>query len=242
MVTGGARGIGRAIADHLSDIGYRVAIIDRLEVQAQAAATEIGGGAQAYGLDIRDGEAVARAISDILETMGTPWLLVNNAGWDQPKPFLETTPGDWNEIIAVNLLGPLNLHHLLLPHMAAAGGGRVVNIASESARVGQANVAVYSACKGGVIALTRSLAREFADRKVLLNVISPGLTMTPMIEDVMGAGPEATAWAEGIAATIPLGRPGQPEDYPAAVAFLAGDGAGFITGQTLSISGGRTMT
>lgn len=241
IVTGGARGIGRAIVAHLVGLGYRVAILDlRLELACETAA-ELGPQARAYGCDIADNDQVQRTIGEIMRDLGSPWLLVNNAGWDNPKPFLTTTAEERRTLIGINLEGVLNMNHAVAPLMFANGGGRIVNIASDSGRLGLANVAVYSACKGAVMALTRSLAREFAPHKVLVNALSPGVTRTPMLAEVMGESAEATAWAEAIEKDIPLGRMALPEDMAPLVGFLASDGAAFITGQTISVSGGRYM-
>jgi 2-hydroxycyclohexanecarboxyl-CoA dehydrogenase len=166
---------------------------------------------------------------------------VNNAGWDKPAPFLSTDADLWNKIIAINLSGPLNLHKAVCPGMVERGGGRVVNIASDAARVGTSNEAVYSACKGGIIAFTKSVARELARNNVLLNAVCPGPTNTPMMEQVLGTGDQAVKWKDAMVRGIPLKRMGEPEDYAGIVAFLASEDAAFITGQTISVSGGMNM-
>lgn len=167
--------------------------------------------------------------------------LVNNAGWDQPAPFLSTDSTLWNKIIAINLMGPLNMHKAVCPSMTQRGGGRVVNIASDAARVGTATEAVYSACKGGIIAFTKSVARELARNNVLLNAVCPGPTNTPMMQQVLGTGEQAVKWKDAMVRGIPLKRMGEPEDYAGIVAFLASSDAGYITGQTISVSGGLNM-
>jgi 2-hydroxycyclohexanecarboxyl-CoA dehydrogenase len=168
-------------------------------------------------------------------------LLVNNAGWDKPMPFLKTDVALWDKIIRINLYGPMNTHHAVLPLMLVNGGGRIVNIASDAARVGTSNEAVYSACKAGVISFTKSVARELASKNILLNAVCPGPTNTPMMEAVLGEGENAVKWKDAMLRGIPLRRMGEPEDYAGLVAFLASSDANFITGQTFSVSGGMNM-
>ena len=222
IVTGGAAGIGAAIVERLRDEGTRVEIFD---LKASPS------------VDITSYDAVKSAV----ERVGPLDILVNNAGWDMFKPFLQTDPAFWQKIISINLVGAMNLLHCVLPGMAAQGRGRVVNIASDAGRVGSSGEAPYSACKGGIIAMTKTLAREMASKNIQLNVVCPGLTETNMLEQFMlGAGnPEKLR--EAYRRAIPLGRLGKPDDLPGAVAFFASDDADFITGQVLSVSGGLTM-
>lgn len=244
IVTGGASGIGQAITLRLAAEGAKVAIFDRNVDGAQAVAATIvaqGGSAVAYQVDVTDPAAVEQATALAVSEMGSVWYLVNAAGWDSPKPFLDSSPESWRKIVDINLYGPLNTHHSVCRRMRDNGGGRVVNISSDAARVGAGNVAVYSACKGGLIALTKSLAREFAKHNILLNTVCPGPTQTPLMEAIVGAGPEGARFWDSMKRGIPLRRVGTPEDFPGLVVFLIGDDAGYITGQTISVSGGLTM-
>jgi 2-hydroxycyclohexanecarboxyl-CoA dehydrogenase len=168
-------------------------------------------------------------------------ILVNNAGWDMFKPFLKTDPAFWQKIISINLVGAMNLLHNVLPGMVERGRGKVVTIASDAGRVGSSGEAPYSACKGGLIALTKTLAREMASKGVCLNVVCPGLTETNMLEEFMKGAGNPEKLREAYRRAIPLGRLGKPDDLPGAVAFFASDDADFITGQVLSVSGGLTM-
>jgi 2-hydroxycyclohexanecarboxyl-CoA dehydrogenase len=192
-------------------------------------------------VDVGDYAVVQSAVAQVEEDLGPIWLLVNNAGWDKPMPFLKTDQALWDKIIRINLYGPLNTHHAVLPRMVANGGGRIVNIASDAARVGTSDEAVYSACKGGMISFTKSIARELARKNVLLNTVCPGPTNTPMMASVLGEGENAVKWKDAMVRGIPLKRMGEPEDYAGIVAFLASDDASFITGQAFSVSGGMNM-
>jgi 2-hydroxycyclohexanecarboxyl-CoA dehydrogenase len=242
IVTGGGQGIGRAIVLRLAEEGCNVAIFDlKPDVAATAAEAAKGARVRVYGVDVGDRAAVDAAVARVGEELGPVWLLVNNAGWDKPMPFLSTSSDLWDKIIRINLYGPLNLHHAVCPGMVARGGGRVVNIASDAARVGTSDEAVYSACKGGLIAFTKSVARELARKNVLLNVVCPGPTNTPMMQEVLGTGEQAIKWKDAMVRGIPLKRMGEPGDYAGMVAFLASDDCNFVTGQTISVSGGMNM-
>jgi 2-hydroxycyclohexanecarboxyl-CoA dehydrogenase len=222
IVTGGASGIGAAIVQRFVDEGARVEIFD---VKSTAP------------VDITDYEAVRRAV----ERVGPVDILVNNAGWDMFKPFLQTDPAFWQRIISLNLVGAMNVLHCVLPGMAERGRGRVVSIASDAGRVGSSGEAPYSACKGGIIALTKTLARELAGKGVRLNAVCPGITETAMLEGFMQGAGNPDKLREAYRRAIPIGRLGKPEDIAGAVVFLASDDAEFITGQVLSVSGGLTM-
>ena len=242
IVTGGGQGIGRALSLRLAAEGCKVAIFD-LKPEGGHDTAALAGDAvvRTYGVDVGDYAAVQAAVVAVEADLGPTWLLVNNAGWDKPMPFLKTDQALWDKIIRINLHGPLNTHHAVAPLMAARGGGRIVNIASDAARVGTSDEAVYSACKGGLISFTKSLARELARKNVLLNVVCPGPTNTPMMAAVLGEGEQAVKWKDAMVRGIPLKRMGEPEDYAGIVAFLGSDDAGFITGQTISVSGGMNM-
>jgi 2-hydroxycyclohexanecarboxyl-CoA dehydrogenase len=222
IVTGGAAGIGAAIVARFKAEGTRVIVFD------------LSGDPK---VDITDYDAVKRAVA----AAGPVDILVNNAGWDMFKPFLKTDPAFWQKIISINLTGALNLLHNVLPGMVERGGGKVVNIASDAGRVGSSGEAVYSACKGGIIAITKTLARELASKGVRLNTVCPGLTETGMLESFMQGAGNPDKLREAYRRAIPIGRLGKPEDIAGAVLFLASDDAGFVTGQTLSVSGGLTM-
>lgn len=242
IVTGGGQGIGRAIVLRLAEEGCKVALFDLKPEAAHATAKAAGNGAvRVYEVDVGDRATVDAAVAKAGDELGPVWLLVNNAGWDKPMPFLKTDRELWDKIIRINLYGPLNMHHAVCPGMVDRGGGRVVNIASDAARVGTSDEAVYSACKGGLIAFTKSVARELARKGVLLNAICPGPTNTPMMQEVLGSGENAVKWKDAMVRGIPLKRMGEPEDYPGLVAFLASDDGAFITGQTISVSGGMNM-
>jgi len=222
IVTGGAAGIGAAIVERFKAEGTKVVVFD------------LNGDPK---IDVTDYERVKKAVADA----GPVDILVNNAGWDMFKPFLKTDPAFWQKIVSINLMGALNLLHNVLPGMVERGGGKVVNIASDAGRVGSSGEAVYSACKGGIIALTKTLARELASKGVRLNTVCPGLTETNMLAEFMKGAGNPDKLAEAYRRAIPIGRLGKPDDIPGAVLFLASDDANFITGQTISVSGGLTM-
>jgi 2-hydroxycyclohexanecarboxyl-CoA dehydrogenase len=222
IVTGGAAGIGAAVARRFEAEGARVVVFDLNGNPA---------------VDITDYEAVKRAVA----TAGPVDILVNNAGWDLFRPFLETDPAFWQKIISLNLVGHLNVLHCVLPGMAQRGRGKVVTIASDAGRVGSSGEAPYSACKGGLIALTKTLAREHARDNIQLNCVCPGLTETGMLEQFMQGAGNPEKLREAFRRAVPMGRLGKPEDLPGAVLFFASEDADFITGQVLSVSGGLTM-
>jgi len=222
IVTGGAAGIGAAIVQRFKAEGARVIVFDLKSDPS---------------VDITNYEAVQKAVA----AAGPIDILVNNAGWDMFRPFLKTDPAFWQKILAINLVGPMNVLHCVLPGMVERGGGKVVTIASDAGRVGSSGEAPYSACKGGVIALTKTLARELATKGIRLNVVCPGLTETGMLESFMQGAGNPEKLREAYRRAVPVGRLGKPEDIAGAVLFLASDDAEFITGQTISVSGGLTM-
>ncbi len=194
-----------------------------------------------YAVDITDHEAIQANIADFNGKAGGIDILVNNAGWDRFALFLDTDPAFWDQVIAVNLRGPINMHHAVLPHMVAQGSGRVVNIASDAGRVGSSGESVYSACKGGIIAFTKTMAREMARHGILVNCVSPGPADTALFHGFIGEGEAGQKVHAALEKSIPLRRIAQPEDLPGIVAFLASDEASYITGQVISVSGGLTM-
>jgi 2-hydroxycyclohexanecarboxyl-CoA dehydrogenase len=222
IVTGGAAGIGAAVVRRFQKEGTRVVVLDLKGDPA---------------VDITDYAAVKKAV----DAAGPVDILVNNAGWDMFKPFLKTDPAFWHKIISINLIGAMNLLHCVLPGMVERGRGKVVNVASDAGRVGSSGEAPYSACKGGIVALTKTLAREMASKNIQLNVVCPGLTETNMLEQFMQGAGNPEKLREAYRRAIPMGRLGKPDDLPGAILFFASDDADFITGQVLSVSGGLTM-
>ena len=244
VVTGGAGGIGGALCRRMNEEGAKVAILDLNEGAARALAEELGSSgvaAKAYGVDITDYAQVDSAVADIEAALGPIDVLVNNAGWDHAARFVDTDPQLWQKLIAINLVGPLNLQHTVVKRMLARGSGRVVNIASDAGRVGSSGEAVYSACKGGIIAFSKTLAREVARKQITVNVVCPGPTETALFRDFAGEGEAGDKLRGALQKAIPFGRLGRPEDLVGAICFLASDDAAFITGQVLSVSGGLTM-
>jgi 2-hydroxycyclohexanecarboxyl-CoA dehydrogenase len=244
IVTGGGGAIGRAICRRLAEEGCRVGVFDKNEASASETAALLqrsGAKAAAFAVDISDHAAVESAVERSEAALGPTDILVNNAGWDRVGYFLDTDPALWRDIIAVNLWGPLHMHHAVLKRMAARGRGRVVNIASDAGRVGSSGEGVYSACKGGIIAFSKTLARELAEKHITINVVCPGPTETPLLDSFVQESPSGQKIYEALKRAIPFRRLGQPEDIPGIVAFLASDDAGFITGQVISVSGGLTM-
>lgn len=243
IVTGGGGGIGRAICLRLAQEGAVVGVLDKNIAAATAVVRDIaaaGGTASLQAADITDYAAVTAAVAAFEAASGPAAILVNNAGWDKFAYFLDSEPPLWDELIAINLKGPIHLHHAVLKGMQARRAGRVINIASDAGRVGSSMEAVYSACKGGLISFTKTMAREMARSGVTLNVVCPGPTDTPLLASFL-EGAQGQRIYEGLKRSIPLGRLGQPDDIPGIVAFLASDDAAFITGQVISVSGGLTM-
>jgi 2-hydroxycyclohexanecarboxyl-CoA dehydrogenase len=245
IVTGAASGIGRAIAQRLGEEGAVVGVFDINPVGASETASIIAGAkgvAHPLTCDITDYGAVTEAVRRFSEVAGGGIdILVNNAGWDTPTKFVDNTPEFWKKVIDLNLYGPLHVSHAVAKGMHDRGSGRIIFIASDAGRVGSSGEVVYSACKGGTIAFAKALARELARKSVLVNVVCPGPTNTPALGAFMGSGDSGRKLMESLARSVPLGRIGEPSDVQGIVAFLASDDASFITGQTISVSGGLTM-
>jgi 2-hydroxycyclohexanecarboxyl-CoA dehydrogenase len=239
IVTGGGQGIGRGIATKLAAEGATVAVADINESTAKETAAALGGGAIGIPTDVTSRESVAALVRQVHEAFGLIDVLVNNAGWDKVGPFTDSDPADWDKIMHINLYGVLHTCHAVLPIMAAQGHGKVVNIASDAGRVGSSGEAVYSAAKGGIIAFTKTIAREMARQQINCNVVCPGPSDTPLFASIGGDNPKLR---EALIRSIPFRRLGQPEDLANVVAFLASDEASYVTGQTISVSGGLTMS
>ena len=244
VVTGGGGGIGGATCRRFAREGARVAVLDLNPGAAEAVAARIeaeGGRALALRCDITERASVDAAVAAVLERFGAIDVLVNNAGWDVFRPFTKTEPAQWEKLIAINLTGALHMHHAVLPGMAVRKAGRIVNIASDAARVGSSGEAVYAACKGGLVAFTKTIAREHARHGITANVVCPGPTDTALFADYKEGAGNPEKLMEAFTRSIPLGRIGQPDDLPGAILFFASDDAAFVTGQVLSVSGGLTM-
>jgi 2-hydroxycyclohexanecarboxyl-CoA dehydrogenase len=245
VVTGGGGGIGSAICRRFAEEGATVIVAD-IDADAAgrtvAAVTAAGGKASPLVVDLTDFDAVAAAIRTVEDGTGGVDILVNNAGWDLFVPFLQSDPPFWTKLIDINLRSVLNITHPVLASMVKRGiAGRVVTIASDAARGGSSGESVYAACKAGLIAFSKTLAREHARQGVTFNVVCPGVTETAMLEEFMAAAGDKEKLRAAFARAVPMGRLGRPDDLPGAVAFFASDDAAFVTGQVLSVSGGLTM-
>jgi 2-hydroxycyclohexanecarboxyl-CoA dehydrogenase len=238
LVTGAARGIGAGIARAAAAAGASVALGDVAEATVREAAEAIGKRALGLRMDVSDARSVRVAVEEAEAGLGPLDVLVNNAGIDVIQPFLESSEETWDRLWAVNLKGTLLVTRAVLDGMIARGSGRIVNIGSDAGRVGSSAEVVYSATKGGVIAFSKALAREVARHGITVNCVCPGPTDTALLEQVREFDEKLHA---SLARAVPLRRLGRPEDVAAAVVFLASDAAAYITGQTLSVSGGLTM-
>ncbi len=237
IVTGAGQGIGRGIAEKLAAEGATVVVTDVNDVTAKETAREIGGvGVHA---DVTSRESIDSMVAQVHRQFGRIDVLVNNAGWDKASPFVDSEPADWDRVIAINLYGVLHTCKAVLPIMAGQGSGAVVNLGSDAGRVGSSGEAVYSAAKGGVIAFTKATAREMARHQVNVNCVCPGPTDTALFASMGGDNPKLR---EALTKAIPFRRLADPADLANAVAFFASDEAAYITGQTVSVSGGLTMS
>ncbi|MEX3951541.1 2-hydroxycyclohexanecarboxyl-CoA dehydrogenase [Paraburkholderia sp. EG287B] len=244
VVTGGGGGIGGATCRRFAAEGARVAVLDLSLDAALKVAEEIhekGGQALALRCDITNRAEVETALEQAQAQLGPVDVLVNNAGWDVFRPFTKTEPAQWDKLIAINLTGALHMHHAVLPGMVERKRGRIINIASDAARVGSSGEAVYAACKGGLVAFSKTIAREHARHGITVNVVCPGPTDTALFAEYKEGAGNPEKLLEAFQRSIPLGRIGQPDDLPGAIVFFASDDANYITGQVLSVSGGLTM-
>ena len=238
LVTGAASGIGRATAQAMADAGARVLLADIDEANGAKAVAELraaGHKADYLKVDLTSPESIDGFAARVLQGFGAPDIIVNGAGWGTTHPFWEGTPELWAKLIALNFVGPMQLVKALLPAMIERGSGRIVNIASDAGRVGSLGETVYSGAKGGLIAFTKSLARETARHGITANCVCPGPTETPLLFAVPDKHLEAFKKA------IPMRRFAQPSEVADAILFFASDRAAYITGQVLSVSGGLTM-
>ena len=238
FVTGAASGIGRATAMRLGEEGARVAAADLNADGAAATASAIGPDAVGLGLDITDLSSVEAAIAEAERQLGSIEILVNCAGWDRVEPFLDSSEETWDRIIDVNLKGVIRCTRSVLDGMISRRSGRIVNVSSDAGRVGSSGEVVYSGAKAGIIGFSKGVARETARHGLRVNVVCPGPTDTPLMAATSEANPRL---GEALVKAIPFRRLAKPEEIAAAIAFLASDDASFITGQTLSVSGGLTM-
>ena len=239
VVTGGGSGIGRAIAIGLAAQGRNVVILDLREDLANETAETIrssGGRADAFRVDIADMESVTAASAQVIAKYGPCQVLVNNAGWEEIHRFMDTSSDFWQKILGINLLGPIAVTHSFMQGMIDAGdGGRVINISSDAGRVGSSGEVVYSGAKGGIIGFTKALAREVIRYGITSNCVCPGPTETPLLLDA------PKKLTDALVRAVPARRLAQPEDIMNAVRFFASPDSSYITGQTLSVSGGLTM-
>ncbi len=241
IVTGSAQGIGHAIALRLAAEGAKVAVADIDFAGAQRTASEIkdaGGGALAVRLDVSKLNDAMLAVDQVERELGPIDILVNNAGWDKVEPFVDNSTETWDKVIGINFRGPLNCCKAVVPRMIERKSGKIVSISSDAARVGSTGEAVYAGCKAGIIAFSKTLARETARYGINVNVVCPGPTETNLLKTAM-AGRQGVL--DAMARGIPMRRLGKPEDLAGAVAFFASSDSDYATGQVISISGGLTM-
>jgi len=244
IVTGGGGGIGAPACMRFAQEGARVVVMDVNATAAQETVQKIqnsGGQALACAVDLRDAAKTAGEIARIEEDFGEIDILVNGVGWDVFTPFLKSGPDFWTKIIDINLRSVLNITHPVLASMVTRRSGKIVSLASDAARGGSSGESVYAACKAGIIAFSKTLAREHARHGISVNVVCPGVTETAMLEAFMEEAGDKEKLRQAFARAVPMGRLGQPEDLPGAIVFFASDDANFITGQVLSVSGGLTM-
>jgi NAD(P)-dependent dehydrogenase (short-subunit alcohol dehydrogenase family) len=240
VVTGGGSGMGRATAARLAREGRSVGVLDINSTAAETVAREIvqaGGKAIALAADVSDRGQIEDAIARAHEMLGPVTILVNNAAIEDFCPFSIITEDVWDRLMAVNLKGAYMLVQEVLPDMLAASWGRIVNISAIGAQIGAPNMVLYTATKGGVIAMTRSMAVELGPKGITVNSVSPGFIDTPMARRAID-GDKFPVPYEQILASYPIARLGRPEEIAAACAFFASEDAGYITGQLLGVNGG----
>jgi 2-hydroxycyclohexanecarboxyl-CoA dehydrogenase len=239
LVTGGASGIGAATARRLAAEGARVVVADIDLPGACAVADEVAG--LAVACDVAEVASVRQAVAEAERAVGPIDILVNNAGGDRLALFVDTDEAQWDQVIGVNLRGTLACTHAVLRGMQERGRGAIVNVASESGRVGTMAGSVYSASKAGVIGFTKAIARESARRGVRCNAVAPGPIDTPLLQRMEAAGELGSALKRRMIGATLMGRTGTPEEVAAVIAFLASDDAAYMTGETLAVSGGLSL-
>ena len=242
IVTGAGGGIGTEICERLAAAGCDIALfdIDGTAIR-QVASSLTSVNTSTHQVDIADYAAVGQAVSDARNRLQGLDILINNAGWDIAQPFMDTDPDFWDRVIDINYKGPLNLHHHVLPAFIDQGSGKIVNVSSDAGRVGSTGEAVYAGCKAALTGFGKSVARELARSGICINTVCPGPTDTPLFEEFAGKGEFGQKVRSGLERAIPMKRLGQPADIAGIVVFLASNDADFITGQTISVSGGLTM-
>jgi 2-hydroxycyclohexanecarboxyl-CoA dehydrogenase len=244
LVAGGGGGIGRAVALSLAREGARVAVADIAKENAETVCKEIqalGVDTLACQVDLSKKSDVDRMVNDVNARLGPIDILVNCQGWDRLEPFVESDEETWEKLLAINFKSVLYTAKAVLPQMISHGGGKIVNISSDAGRVGSSWEAVYAGAKGAVIAFSKTIAREVARYKINVNVVCPGLTETPLLQAVRSQSEQTARIVDAVTKATPFRRPAQPQEIAEAVLFLTSPGANFITGQTLSVSGGLTM-
>jgi 2-hydroxycyclohexanecarboxyl-CoA dehydrogenase len=239
LVTGGAGAIGAAVARALAAQGRRVAAADLDGAHAAAVAEPLGG--IGVALDVTDAASVGTALAEVRRRLGPVELHVSCVGWDEMRPFLETDEAFQERVLEVNLAGPVRVTRAVLPDMVEAGFGRIVLVSSDAARVGSSGEAIYAGAKAGLLGFAKSVAREVVRHGITANCVCPGPTDTPLFRGLAATSGEGERITQALERAIPMRRLGRPEDVAPAVAFLASDEAGYVTGQTLSVSGGLTM-
>ena len=244
LISGGGGGIGRAVALALAQSGANVAVADIAKENAERVkdeAQKLGVTAMACPVDLTKKAEVDRMVEEICARFGRIDILVNCQGWDRLEPFVESNEETWEKLLAINFKSVLYTARAVLPKMIAQNFGKVVNISSDAGRVGSSWEAVYAGAKGAVIAFSKTIAREVARYKINVNVVCPGLTETPLLQAVRGQSEQTAKIIDAVTKATPFRRPAQPEEIAEAVLFLTSPSATFITGQTLSVSGGLTM-
>jgi len=236
VVTGGASGIGRAVVEELAAAGARVAVLDRDADGARSVLAGLGDGHAAFEVDLRERAAIRAVGVDVVDGLGVPDVVVNAAGWDIIENFLDNSREYWDQVVDINLMGPIEVSRVFLEPMVERGQpGRIVNVASDAGRVGSSGEAVYAGAKGGVISFGKALAREVARHGITVNTVCPGPTDTPLFHR------QPEKMQEALVRAIPMRRLAQPAEVAAAIVFFASDAASFMTGQVVSVSGGLTM-
>lgn len=244
LVAGGGGGIGRAVALALAGAGANIAVADIVQTNAEKVSDEVkalGVDAVAYPVDLTKKSEVDRTVSGVIDRFGHIDILVNCQGWDRLEPFVESSEETWDKLLGINFKSVLYTARAVLPHMISRGTGKVINISSDAGRVGSSWEAVYAGAKGAVIAFSKTIAREVARYKINVNVVCPGLTETPLLQAVRNQSEHTAKIVDAVTKATPFRRPAKPEEIADAVLFLASQSSDFMTGQTISVSGGLTM-